>query len=82
MQVIAPMRRGPYGVSRFNTCLQAWLNPPTPSKHELPAGPSSSGKVFRLNDRVMQVRMHTRQEAHACAGTGRVLGMSRSCVIG
>jgi len=52
IQVLAPMYRGPAGVHALNGRLQAALNPPAPSKLEK----SLFGQVFRLGDRLMQIR--------------------------
>jgi exodeoxyribonuclease V alpha subunit len=52
VQVLSPMHRGAVGVSALNERLQAALNPPTPTKPERRIG----GRVFRLGDRVMQMR--------------------------
>jgi exodeoxyribonuclease V alpha subunit len=51
IQVLAPMYRGPAGVTRLNERLQARLNPPDGSKSEK----SLFGQVFRSGDKVMQV---------------------------
>jgi exodeoxyribonuclease V alpha subunit len=52
LQVLAPMYRGASGVSNLNEQLQASLNPPAPHKRERRLG----GRVFRVGDKVMQVR--------------------------
>ena len=52
IQVMAPMKKGPLGVYALNTMLQAAMNPPDRSKAELSRGDC----VFRLGDKVMQVR--------------------------
>jgi len=52
IQVISPMHRGVLGVAALNDRLQARLNPPGPEIAEMRFG----GRVFRLGDRVMQVR--------------------------
>ena len=52
IQVLSPMHRGAVGVSSLNAALQAALNPPRPAVGERAAG----GRVFRLGDRVMQIR--------------------------
>ena len=51
IQVLAPMYRGPAGVSALNQRLQAALNPTAPHKPEK----SLYGQTFRPGDRVMQV---------------------------
>ena len=52
IQVLCPMHRGPAGVGELNRRLQAALNPPRPGKVERQHGQ----RVFRVGDRVMQVR--------------------------
>ena len=52
IQVLSPMHRGPVGVGNLNLRLQEALNPPDPKKPERRTG----GRVFRLGDRLMQIR--------------------------
>jgi len=52
IQVLSPMRRSLCGVENLNLLLQEKLNPPSPGKAELQIG----GIVYRLGDKVMQVR--------------------------
>lgn len=52
IQVLAPMYRGPAGVTALNERLQARLNPPSLKKAER----SLFGQIFRLRDRVMQTQ--------------------------
>ena len=53
IQVLTPTRRGAAGVQSLNKALQAALNPPEEGvKAEKPYG----GAVFRVGDRVMQIR--------------------------
>jgi exodeoxyribonuclease V alpha subunit len=52
IQVLSPMHRGEVGVAALNARLQATLNPPGPGTLERQVG----GRVFRLGDRVMQIR--------------------------
>jgi exodeoxyribonuclease V alpha subunit len=52
IQVLSPMHRGPAGVQALNKLLQEALNPPHPTKVERTWGET----IFRLGDRVMQVR--------------------------
>jgi exodeoxyribonuclease V alpha subunit len=52
IQVLSPMHRGAVGVGSLNAALQAALNPPQPNLPERAVG----GRVFRLGDRVMQIR--------------------------
>ena len=52
IQVMAPMKKGDAGVFQLNRTLQAALNPPQRGKPELKRGDT----VFRLGDKVMQIR--------------------------
>ncbi len=52
IQVLSPMHRGPAGVGALNEMLQGALNPPRPERAERAMG----SRVFRVGDRVMQVR--------------------------
>ncbi|MCE5258359.1 MAG: ATP-dependent RecD-like DNA helicase [Chloroflexi bacterium] len=52
IQVLAPMYRGPAGVSNLNTLLQAQLNPEARNKPEHAFGE----RLWRVGDRVMQIR--------------------------
>ena len=52
IQVLTPMRKGLLGVERLNRILQEYLNPPDPSKAEKEYGE----KLFRVGDKVMQIR--------------------------
>jgi len=52
IQVLSPMHRGAAGVAALNERLQAALNPPEEGKPEVRFG----GRVFRLGDKVMQIR--------------------------
>lgn len=53
IQVLAPMRRGGAGVEGLNRVLQEALNPPGPGRPELKV---SAETVFRVGDKVMQIR--------------------------
>jgi exodeoxyribonuclease V alpha subunit len=52
IQVLSPMRRSTAGVDNINRELQAALNPPGPHRPQI----EHSGSIFRLRDKVMQVR--------------------------
>ncbi len=52
IQIMTPMRKGALGVERLNGILQSHLNPPGPKKPEKESG----GSVFRLGDKVMQIK--------------------------
>lgn len=72
VQVLAPMYRGPCGVSSLNARLQEALNPPRPNRPEQPIG----GRVFRVGDKVMQV--HNNYDRDVFNGDiGRVLRIDR-----
>lgn len=58
VQVLAPMHRGSAGVTVLNQRLQAALNPPAPNKPER----ALAGRLFRIGDRVMQLRNNYRKE--------------------
>jgi exodeoxyribonuclease V alpha subunit len=58
VQVLAPMHRGAVGVGQLNQRLQAALNPPVAGKPERQIG----GRVFRVGDRVMQMRNNYSKE--------------------
>ena len=60
IQVLSPMYRGAAGVSNLNRRLQETLNPPGEHKPERRVG----GSVFRLGDRVMQVRNNYDKEVY------------------
>jgi len=76
IQVLTPMRRGKVGVDELNLRLQQVLNPPAPDKPEVQRGTH----LFRLGDKVMQVRNDYRQiwarvrddEARPAPGTPRL----------
>ena len=52
IQLITPSRRGRAGSEPLNVLLQAELNPASPDKKEVKTG----GRIFRVGDRVMQIR--------------------------
>jgi len=52
IQVLAPLYRGPAGVTALNERLQEKLNPPAPNKPER----QLYGTLFRLGDKVMQLQ--------------------------
>ncbi|MBN1261172.1 MAG: ATP-dependent RecD-like DNA helicase, partial [Anaerolineae bacterium] len=52
IQVLSPMHRGAVGVGALNRRLQECLNPPSEGKAEIRHG----SRVFRVGDRVMQIR--------------------------
>jgi len=58
IQVLTPMRKGLLGVERLNRILQQHLNPPDPGKAEREHGEN----VFRVGDKVMQIRNNYQTE--------------------
>ncbi len=60
IQVLTPMRRTAAGVERLNLLLQEALNPPSSRKLEQIA----KGNVYRLGDKVMQVRNNYQKEVY------------------
>jgi exodeoxyribonuclease V alpha subunit len=60
VQVLSPLHRGAAGVGELNRRLQATLNPPGPGKPEYRRG----GSVYRLGDRVMQIRNNYDKEVY------------------
>ena len=60
IQVITPMRRTAAGVEQLNILLQKTLNPAQKHKPEI----SVKGTVFRLGDKVMQVRNNYQKEVY------------------
>lgn len=70
IQVLSPMYRGPVGVSSLNVRLQELLNPRSPGKPEYRCG----GRVFRLGDKVMQIRNNYDKEVFN-GDIGQVVGL-------
>ena len=69
IQVLCPTRKGRWGTAALNQALQAALNPPKPGKRQRNWG----NTVFRVGDRVMQVRnnydvLWTRDDGETGAG--------------
>jgi exodeoxyribonuclease V alpha subunit len=60
IQVLAPVYRGPAGVSALNGRLQEALNPASPSKPER----SLFGTIYRLGDKVMQTQNNYDKEVY------------------
>ncbi len=58
LQVLTPMRKTAAGVDRLNVMLQQALNPPAIDRIET----MSRGNIFRLGDKVMQVRNNYQKE--------------------
>lgn len=66
IQVMTPTRKGLLGVERLNSILQKYLNPPQPGKDEEEIG----GRVFRVGDKVMQVKNNYQLEWEVCTRYG------------
>lgn len=60
IQVITPMRKTLVGVENLNKLMQESLNPSIQGKKEILTG----GEVFRLGDKVMQVRNNYQKEVY------------------
>ncbi len=60
LQVLTPMRKTAAGVDRLNLLLQEALNPPARNKIET----TSKGTVYRLGDKVMQIRNNYQKEVY------------------
>lgn len=66
IQVMTPTRKGLLGVERLNSILQKYLNPPQSGKDEEEIG----GRVFRVGDKVMQVKNNYQLEWEVCTRYG------------
>ena len=69
IQVLTPMRKGLLGVERLNTIMQQYLNPPDPKKAEKEYG----DKVFRVGDKVMQIKNNYQLEWEIATKYGLVV---------
>lgn len=69
IQVLTPMRKGLLGVERLNTILQQYLNPPDKKKAEKEYGE----KLFRVGDKVMQVKNNYQLEWEIATKFGLVV---------
>ena len=69
IQVLTPMRKGMLGVERLNTILQQYLNPPDKSKAEKEVG----SKLFRVGDKVMQIKNNYQLEWEIATKYGLVI---------
>jgi exodeoxyribonuclease V alpha subunit len=58
VQVLCPMTRGTVGTRNFNQVLQQLINPPSPDKAEVSRG----GMIFRVGDRVIQLKNDYQRE--------------------
>ncbi|MCI6465864.1 MAG: ATP-dependent RecD-like DNA helicase [Faecalicatena sp.] len=66
IQVMTPTRKGLLGVERLNSILQRYLNPPAPGKAEKEFG----DKIFRIGDKVMQIKNNYQLEWEICTKFG------------
>jgi len=66
IQVMTPTRKGLLGVERLNTILQQYLNPPDSKKAEKEIG----GRMFRVGDKVMQIKNNYQLEWEVSTGFG------------
>lgn len=66
IQVMTPTRKGLLGVERLNSILQRCLNPPEPGKAE----EEINGCIFRVGDKVMQVKNNYQLEWEICTKYG------------
>ncbi len=57
LQILSPMLKGPIGASQLNQSLQALLNPTGPELLR-------AGRLYRLGDRVMQIRNNYEKEVY------------------
>lgn len=66
IQVMTPTRKGLLGVERLNSILQRYLNPQSPEKAEKEMGE----RVFRVGDKVMQIKNNYQLEWEICTKFG------------
>ncbi len=71
IQVLSPLHRGAAGVSELNRRLQQALNPPAQKKPERRRG----AYLFRLGDRVMQIRNNYDKEVYN-GDMGRIVALN------
>ena len=69
IQVLTPTRKGLLGVERLNGILQQYLNPPHPKKAEKEYG----DKLFRVGDKVMQIKNNYQLEWEISTKYGLVI---------
>lgn len=69
IQVLTPMKKGLLGVERLNKILQQYLNPPSDRKAEKEYGE----KLFRVGDKVMQVKNNYQLEWEIATKYGLVV---------
>ena len=69
IQILTPMRKGPLGVEKLNEVLQSYLNPPSDQKREKESG----GVIYRVGDKVMQVKNNYKLEWEVRGKKGYVI---------
>ena len=69
VQVLTPTRMGDVGVERLNVVLQQRLNPPAPDKAEHSFGEC----IFRVGDKVMQIKNNYRMSWEVFGKNGRLI---------
>lgn len=69
IQVLTPMRKGLLGVERLNGIMQQYLNPPDSKKAEKEYG----NKIFRVGDKVMQIKNNYQLEWEIATKYGLVV---------
>ena len=69
IQVLTPTRKGLLGVERLNTILQQYMNPPHAGKAEK----EYRDKIFRVGDKVMQIRNNYQLEWEISTKQGLVI---------
>lgn len=69
IQVLTPTRKGLLGVERLNTILQQYMNPPQAGKAEK----EYRDKIFRVGDKVMQIRNNYQLEWEISTKQGLVI---------
>lgn len=69
IQVMTPMRKGLLGVERLNTIMQQYMNPPDAKKAEKEYG----DKIFRVGDKVMQIKNNYQLEWEIATKYGLVV---------
>lgn len=56
VQVLSPQKNGEIGTKALNVMLQEAVNPPVRGKPELKTGSAQYQRIFRVGDRVMQIK--------------------------
>lgn len=69
IQILSPMKKGDLGVIELNKRIQEAINPPSRLKKEK----SSGNYIFRVGDKVMQVKNNYRTEWKSCGDDGNAI---------